>query len=67
MKVSVSNEQQESFLYVSGLSVTETIKLCENVEIIPACCEPSSGLIIEQSGSEVDLGIMAIFLRRVGA
>ncbi|MBO1897609.1 hypothetical protein HNW13_017880 [Shewanella sp. BF02_Schw] len=67
MKVSVSNEQQESFLYVSGLSVTETIKLCENVEILPACCDPSSDLIIEQSGSEVDLGIMAIFLRRVGA
>lgn len=67
MGISVSNQQQESFLYVSGLSVTETIKLCENVEIIPACCEPTSDLIISQSRSEIDLGIMAIFLRRVGA
>ncbi|MFY2163106.1 hypothetical protein ACOSZG_22840 [Vibrio alginolyticus] len=63
----MSNKQEESFLYVSGLSVTETIKLCENVEIIPACCDPSTDLIIKQSCSEIDLGIAAIFLRRVGA
>ncbi|EMF8823753.1 hypothetical protein V4T79_003325 [Vibrio parahaemolyticus] len=63
----MSNKQEESFLYVSGLSVTETIKLCENVEIIPACCDPSTDLIIKQSCSEIDLGITAIFLRRVGA
>ncbi|MCG6231757.1 hypothetical protein K6102_01605, partial [Vibrio furnissii] len=67
MGISVSNKQEESFLYVSGLSVTETIKLCENVEIIPACCDPSTDLIIKQSCSEIDLGIAAIFLRRVGA
>lgn len=67
MKVSVSNEQQESFLYVSGISVTETIKLCEYIEILPAHCEPSSELIIDLSLGEVDLGVMAIFLRRVGA
>lgn len=67
MGISVSNKQEESFLYVSGLSVTETIKLCENVEIIPACCDPSTDLIIKQSCSEIDLGITAIFLRRVGA
>lgn len=67
MGIPVSNKPQECYLYVSGLSVTETIKLCENVEIIPACCDPSSNLIITQSHSEIDLGIMAIFLRRVGA
>lgn len=67
MGISVSNKQEESFLYVSGLSVTETIKLCENVEIIPACCDPSTDLIIKKSCSEIDLGIAAIFLRRVGA
>ena len=67
MGISVSNKQEESFLYVSGLSVTETIKLCENVEIMPACCDPSTDLIIKQSCSEIDLGIAAIFLRRVGA
>ncbi|EGR0148564.1 HEPN domain-containing protein [Vibrio sp. Vb5029] len=67
MGIAVSNKQEESFLYVSGLSVTETIKLCENVEIIPACCDPSTDLIIKQSCSEIDLGIAAIFLRRVGA
>lgn len=61
MGISVSNKQEESFLYVSGLSVTETIKLCENVEIIPACCDPSTDLIIKQSCSEIDLGIAAIF------
>lgn len=48
MGISVSNKQEESFLYVSGLSVTETIKLCENVEIIPACCDPSTDLIIKK-------------------
>lgn len=57
----------QTFLLVNGLSVNRRISLGPGVEILPARCDTNPDAIIKVSKTEVDLGIAAIFLRRVSS
>ncbi len=47
------------------LGVCRSIRLADDVELLPAHCSPVPDDIISVASSEVDFGIMSIFLRQV--
>lgn len=61
----ISGRGQETFLYLNGLGVCRPIRLADDVELLPALCSPAPDDIISVAGSEVDIGVMAIFLKQV--
>jgi hypothetical protein len=63
----VSGRGKETFLFVNGLGVARSIRLGQNVELLPARCSPSPDDIIQVSQTEIDLGIATIFLRQVSS
>lgn len=63
----ISGRGKETFLFVNGIRVKRMIPLGSNVDLLPASCSPDPKIIMEISKSEVDLGITAIFLRRIGS
>jgi hypothetical protein len=56
-----------TYLYLSGVSTKRPLQLGEGITLIPASCSPKPDDIIKASKSEVDLGVMAIFLRQIRA
>lgn len=56
-----------TYLYLNGIGVSKTLKLNENVELLPANCSPLPSDLIKVSKSEIDLGIATIFLRQVSS
>lgn len=65
--MSILGKGTETFLLINGLAVGRRISLGSGVYIAPAQCDPNPDAIIKVSRSEVDLGIAAIFLRRVSS
>jgi len=63
----ISGSGKQTYLYLNGIAATRTIRLSENVELLPARCEPDPKTIIQMSKSEIDIGVAAIFLRSVGS
>jgi len=63
----ISGSGKQTYLYLNGIATSRTIRLSENVELLPAQCEPDPKTIIQMSKSEIDIGVTAIFLRSVGS
>jgi len=63
----ISGRGKETYLYLSGLRVDRSIRLNENVELLPAQCSPAPADIIDISNCEIDIGVAAIFLRSVAS
>ena len=61
----ISGSSRETFLYLNGLGAERAVSFSENVELQPACCEPTPDTIIALCKSELDIGVAAIFLRQV--
>lgn len=61
----ISGRGNETFLYLNGLRVDRTLRLGDNVALLPASCSPSPDDMIAVSRSEIDLGAAALFLRSV--
>ena len=61
----ISGRGTETFLYVNGLGVARPIRLADDVELLPAQCAPVPDDIISRANSEVDIGVLCIFLRQV--
>lgn len=61
----ISGMEKETYLYINGLGVCRPIYLTKDVEFLPAHCSPSPDDIISTARSELDLGVMAIFLREI--
>ena len=61
----ISGRGQETFLYLNGLGVCRPIRLTNDVELQPAHCSPLPDDIISVAKSEVDIGVISIFLRQV--
>lgn len=61
----ISGHGQETFLYLNGIGVCRKLKLGNNIELLPASCSPEPDDIIKVSKSEVDIGVISIFLRQV--
>lgn len=61
----ISGNDQETFLYLNGIGVSRAIQLGQDIELLPANCSPKPDDIIRVSKSEVDIGVISIFLRQV--
>ncbi len=63
----ISGNDQETFLYLNGIGVSRTIQLGKDIELLPANCSPMPDDIISVSKSEVDIGVISIFLGQVSS
>lgn len=63
----ISGNDQETFLYLNGIGVSRPIQLGENIELLPANCSPTPDDIIGVSKTEVDIGVISVFLRQVSS
>lgn len=63
----ILTEGTETYLFVNGLTVDRSIRIGPNAQLQPACCDPSPDAIVKASKNEIDLGIVAIFLRQVAS
>src|ERR1017187_2929102 len=63
----ISGHGKETFLYLNGLRVTRPIHLGKNAELLPASCSPEPDDIIAVSHTEIDIGVVALFLRSVAS
>jgi len=63
--IEISGRERETFLYINGIGVRRKLQLGEGLELWPAKCSPEPNDIIRMSKSEVDIGVIAIFLRQV--
>lgn len=61
----ISGRDRETYLYLNGIGVSKVLKLGHNIELLPANCSPNPNDIISVSKSEVDIGVISIFLRQV--
>lgn len=61
----ISGYGKETFLYLNGIGVDRKLQLGNNIELWPASCSPEPDDIIRVSKSEVDIGVISIFLRQV--
>jgi hypothetical protein len=61
----IAGQGTETFLYINGIRPARTVCVDENVAFQPAECEPTPEYMMRIASSEIDLGVMAIFLRRV--
>ena len=63
----ISGDDQETFLYLNGIGVSRAIQLREDIELLPASCSPTPDDIIRVSKTEVDIGVISLFLRQVSS
>jgi hypothetical protein len=63
----ISGRGKETFLYLNGLRVIRPLCLGERAELLPASCSPKPDDIIAVSRSEIDIGVVALFLRSVAS
>ena len=63
----ISGRGEKTYLYLNGIGVNHKIHLRENIDLLPATCSPEPITIMEKFHSEIDIGIAAIFLRRISS
>ena len=63
----ISGKGTTTYLYINGIQVKRPVSLSESVTLLPASCTPDPDAIINMTKSEVDIGVAAIFLRRVSS
>jgi hypothetical protein len=61
----ISGYDRETYFYLNGIGISKKLKLGDNIELLPANCSPNPSDIISVSKSEVDIGVISIFLRQV--
>jgi len=55
----------ETYLFLNGLAVHRPVQLSEHATLLPAKCDPHPADMVRGRETEVDIGMMAIFLRHV--
>src|ERR1044071_6298538 len=63
----ISGNSKETFLYLNGIRVPRPLRLGKKAQLLPASCAPNPDDIIAVSRSEIDLGVVALFLRSVAS
>ncbi len=63
----ITGSGTSTFLYINGLSVRRPVPLAPAVELLPAVCTPKPDDIIAVCKTEIDIGVAALFLRRIGS
>jgi hypothetical protein len=61
----ISGHSKETFLYLNGITLARPLHLGEKAELLPASCSPKPDDMIAVSRSEIDIGVIALFLRSV--
>lgn len=67
MRIAGSEAPTPTYLYINGVRPTRSVPLTDHVELQPVECAPSPEFIARSAPSEIDIGVMAIFLPQVTA
>lgn len=58
----IAGTSGETYLYLNGLSLERTVRLSENIELLPAQAECSADLFLGVGKSDIDISLISLFL-----